>query len=557
MNQRIFLLVLFALAILGFYNFILHPQYTSVPVTAQVPGTQRILLIPLDSRPPCRQFVMDAGSIANTQIITPPNEIMDYYTQAGDISALMHWLENNIAGSDAVILSIDQLLYGGLLAAREADTSAAQIDTLTNFLTDLHTKHPAIPIYAFSILPRLTPPDSIEGYKERKHLMEYSRLLDKRTQEGNIEKDSSLKQLEEQIPPQYLQKYRMLFKQNTQLNEKLSLMAKDGALKRLIIGQDDGEVFGIPNMEKRSIYRFLSAQSIPEEKVYITHGADEIALTLLAEIRLKAQNFRPKIYIDYNDKATPSLVMPYMASSVTVTAAEKIRMLHGEIVSSPNEADFILFISCGTRESLASRYDSVQRLKKYVAEGKNVAVVDLSQHFQAEETLLPLLIQQEVPLNAFIAYAGWNTTSNSIGTVLTQSLLYIYGLQEASTESEVFRLCQSNLTFLNNRYLEDYFYLKDVLDLVDTSLKKAGFRNVNDLDLAHNYRWSNEMLRQAMGQRITTYKNTHAFRAPFTVQSAAGNITLRARDLTADMSYPWPRTFEIYLHSTLYLDTIR
>ena len=555
MKLRFFLLITICFIFIAGYNFILHPFYSSVPVTAQTAALHKVLLVPLDTRPPCRQFVINAGRIADTAVLTPPHEILDYYSQPGDTKAIMQWLDSQMDDSGAVILSIDQLLYGGLLAARETDKSPEELEEFLSSLQELHNRHPAIPIYAFSILPRITPPDSIDGYEEKKLLMRYSRLLDKLSQQGQAASSSELDELVSKIPPASLQKYKNLFEKNARLNKHLSLMASQGVLTRLIIGQDDGETYGIPNMEKRTIQTFLASQAIPESRVCITHGADEIALTLLAEIRTKTA-MPTRVYLAYNDSATPSLVMPYMASTVSDTAQEKLRMLGCIPVSRPDEADFILYISCGTRSSLSSRLDNTAQLQKWINEGQKIALVDLSEHFQAQEVLFPFLLQENLPLHALIAYAGWNTASNSIGTALAQALLYDTGLRQASDKNEVLRLCQANLTFLDNRYLEDYYYLKDVIEQVDTSLRKAGYKNVNDLDLEHNYLWSNAMLREAMKQRIQTYKNTRSFREPVAIHAPAADLRLRVRDLTADMSYPWPRTFEIHLDSVLHLDLL-
>ena len=140
MKYRIFFLFLFICASLGCYNFFIHPAYPSTPISIAAQKTQKILLVPLDGRPPCRQFVLDAGELAGAEILTPPGEIQDYYTQPGDTKALGPWLESNISGCDAVILSIDQLLYGGLLAAREANKTPAEMTAMLDFLRRLHAE---------------------------------------------------------------------------------------------------------------------------------------------------------------------------------------------------------------------------------------------------------------------------------------------------------------------------------------------------------------------------------------------------------------------------------
>ena len=552
MKKPVFILLLCILILPAAYlHFHTQPPAALLPV-ASAPA-HRVLLLPLDSRPPCRKFVQDAGRIADTEIVTPPPEILDYYTQPGDTRALREWIAQNITGCDAAILSIDQLLYGGLLAAREAGRSPEEIQDMLDFLLQLHEDHPEIPLYAFNILPRMQPPASIDGYEERRDLVKYSRLLDEFATFDSSLDYNQLRKLEKSIPAASREKYLELFARNTALNEKLSHMAHNGTLARLIIGQDDSEDFGIPNMEKRQIRRYLTSQDIPEEQVCITHGADEAALTLLAEIKSRQQAFAPRIYIDYNDPATPSLIMPYMAVSTAATATEKIRMLHGSVVETPDEADFILFLSCGTDKSVSSRAASVQRIQGYIASGKKVALVDLSKHFSAEETLFPQLLREQFPLHGLIAYAGWNTTSNAIGTALAQAILFTGTLDTAVSKEDALTAYRQNLVFLDNRFLEDYYYLKDVITLIDTRLKRAGFHNVYDLDIEHNYRWANAMLQQAMKKRLETLKHTAAFRAPFTASTPEGPVELQVRDISLDTSFPWPRTFEIYLQSTLWI----
>ena len=60
------------------YFFSTIPSYklmTPIPIQYQ----HKILLIPLDSRPPCTNFVIDLAKIVNIEIIIPPDEILDNY----------------------------------------------------------------------------------------------------------------------------------------------------------------------------------------------------------------------------------------------------------------------------------------------------------------------------------------------------------------------------------------------------------------------------------------------------------------------------------------------
>ena len=81
------LILLFMAAALVFFiaSFALRPR--GVPLAVSPKMERRVLLLPLDSRPPCLDFVADLGRIAGVEIIAPPEDILDYYTKPGDTAA--------------------------------------------------------------------------------------------------------------------------------------------------------------------------------------------------------------------------------------------------------------------------------------------------------------------------------------------------------------------------------------------------------------------------------------------------------------------------------------
>ena len=551
MKKRLLYLAVLALCVLSLFHTFLRPSYGGTPLNAVREKTGRIVLVPLDGRPPCRQLMLDAADVAGTEIAALPYEMQDYYTMPGETKEAQKWLRENLAQSDAAIISIDQLLYGGLLAAREADKSSAEIEAFIAYLRELHAAHPTVPLYAFSILPRMIPPASIDDYYDNKYLLAYSRLADRYALCGDPEDAAKMQELEEKINPASLAQY---LEQNERLSHALIELVKEGTLERLLIGQDDGEKYSIPNIEKRHLQAFLIEEQIPKEKAAIVHGADELALTLLAAISAAKSGHRPQIFLDWNDESTPDEILPFMAVSLRETAMEKVAVVGGECTASAASADFVLFISAGSEETLSSRRKSVERIERHLASGTPVALVDLSRHFAAEETLLPLLIERGAPIEGLRSYAGWNTASNSVGTALSQAAIFTAAREKAATRDEILALHAANLKLLNNRFLEDYFYLKDVITLVNTNLKKNGTKNVYDLDLERDYLAATAMLRKAMGDRLQTFKSTKACRRPFRIHLPGGeSAELTVYDLQTDMSFPWPRTFEIYLETTPFI----
>lgn len=556
MKKKLILMALFVVTLTAFQH-ILHPVPASSPIPLAEYPEKKIVLVPLDGRPPCRQFVIDAGHIGAFDVNVPPSALQDYYSMPGDTAGMRTWLKEQLPGSHAAIISIDQLLYGGLLAARERELGPGDLETLMAFLREIHQANPDIPIYAFSILPRLSPQDTIDGYAERRDIMKYSRLVGKKAAGLPVD-DEEIKKLAESIPPKSLETYLAHFEKNKLLNERLAELAAEGVLSRLILGQDDGEEYGIPNIEKADIVSFLHDRNISEERVFLTHGADEIALTILAEIKCRDTGFRPKVFTVYNCEKTAHMVMPYMAVTMSASAEEKLRMLNALPVSLQEDADFSLFLSANDWEedTLGSRLPSAKQLKRLTAEGKKAAVVDLTRHFSAEEALLPILLRENAPLNSFIAYAGWNTASNSIGTALAQSILFLARQKEVQTKGEALALSQYNLTFLHNRYLEDFYYLKEIIDKVNQSLKRVGYRNTADLDLEHNAIWANAMLQTAIREQTDVFRESPSVAAPFSIDTPDGPVHLRIRDMSVYSAYPWPRTFEIHIQSSPALEEI-
>ena len=549
-KQKLLLsIIAVTLMIVYYLNFIQLPPAVSVEL--QQNYKYKLILIPLDTRPPCQKMVVDAGKMAGVQIITPPSEIMDYYTKEGDTKKIQKWLMDNIDKSDGVIVSIDQLLHGGLLASRESGTKQDESQILLKFMRDLKTKAKDKPIYAFNVLPRITPPPTLES--DSKKMIKISRLIDEISIFENEDDIKLLADLKEDIKQEDLDIYLDLFRRNTALNKELINLAKEGIITKLVIGQDDGEDFGIPNMEKKSLVNYVHSLGIGNDVVMITKGADEVALSLLANFVQKKANYQPKVYVEYNDEKAMRTVMPFMAGSVGSTVEEKLVMANAKKVNSPQEAGLILYVFIGNDENMSTQRQSALKIKKYLEQGKKVALVDLSKHFSANEVLFPTLLKEDVPINELTSYAGWNTASNSIGTALANAVIYKAIRPTFNTTNDMLAVEYNRLNINYERFLEDYYYLKEVIDVMNITLKNHGYENVNDLDMEHNYIWMNKLLQSDMQKRANQLNNSEVFKMPFKVQTPEGVFDLTIRNLQVDVFFPWPRTFEVYLDVRLNL----
>ncbi|ORT99470.1 hypothetical protein D081_1845 [Anaerovibrio sp. JC8] len=517
----------------------LTSKHQSGELVEQLPEPNKtILLIPLDSRPPCGRLVADNARTVGINILMPPGEAMDFYSLPGETTKTREWLSKEIKNCQEAIISIDQLLYGGLIASRNKAITDEQISALTDYLKKLHAENPTVRIHAFAILPRMNPPDFVEKYQDRKKIMKWSRLVHQYDNQPLSETADQIQELEREIPSDLLRAYKEIYNRNLRLNRQLADLLAEGILTELTFGQDDGEAYSLPNLKLKEFRHYIEKKNIPRDRLAIIHGADEAALSILTNIVAEQQSFR--VYIDYSSPQAAQSIMPYMAISNDETARERLHFHHSLVVDSPEEADYILFVSANNEETMDTRKASLRKMQDYRQANKPIALVDLSENFTAAEALFPVLLQANYPVNSLAAYAGWNTASNAIGTAIAQAEIYLTALKDSSKQDAV--VC-SNIINLNNRFCEDYYYLKDVIDLVNANLRKKGYGNVNDLDLEHNYKWAVDMAESTMRERLVQYKYSPAFKQPFSVKGTQYAV----RDLTMELYFPWPRTFEVNL----------
>lgn len=508
-----------------------------------------ILLLPLDSRPPCTQFVEQLAAIAGIKIILPPAEILDNYKNPADHFALQQWLLKNIHQADAAIISLDMLIHGGLLASRHAYGSKKDQENAIQFLTELHESVPQIPIHVFNIIPRLLIADTEETMQFQKIMAQYSTLKDQVAIFENPMDIQKLYELERRLPPELIAKYQNLYTQNRDLNLQLIDLARKGIFASLVIGQDDGQIFGWPSSIKRNLQKQVITSPELINKVFVTRGTDEVALTILGNIAMEYANERPKIYVAYSHPHAAQTIMPFMPHTVQQTVTEKIEMVKGIPVDNPDIADFILYIHIGNRTTKdLTLIKASQELTTLLDKGYKIALVDLTEDFYASETLLSLLLKQKVNLTALAGYAGWNTTSNSIGTAVVQAAIFTQSLKKSVCLSASRETTKNNLEFLITRYLDDWYYQKNIQPKINQHLLNTGIDPYN-LDSA--YYKTDQCIQAAIADKARhLFNQSLAFR-PIVISAAESEQKVIITDLQVASQLPWGRTFEIRLYPKL------
>ena len=540
-----------------------------------------LVLVPLDSRPVCSTMVQKLGNLVGINVIVPPKELLDNYQESADSKKLWQWLQTIAPSHNSCIISADILLHGSLLQTRQHLASAseqaeffAQLAQLQQglaaeaapALASANTKdsqqdghfrkvRQAGQLSLFSVIPRLLVSDEV--YPDcwyQFHLMRYSQLLDMVRINGDFAMTRELLAYTEEIPADILRKYTQIFAQSQAFNAKLlsalEVLSTASSPVSVIIGQDDSSPFGLPKITALQLEQQIQRQGLAGAhnqalQAQLTYGADEIAALLLARSYLQQQHWQPKLYVHYGSSKTEFKHMPYMATSVGATLRNQAQLLQATLVNTPEQADLLLFVHCGDDDAKPSVAEA-QKLASLLQQGKQVALIDLSANFEAEEMLLPLLLEQKVPLNRLIAYAGWNTFSNSSGTALAQACLFLGRLQELQADHNtdaIPALYAANLNFTAERMLEDFYYQKlihpqlrpylESFGITPTALEPEEKREVEHYIHQRLSFYAAKLLWQNLG------------RTPF-YTSQSGDYYLA--ELTVGAQLPWSRIFEVDLN---------
>lgn len=514
---------------------------SSIPLKLKQPTpTQSILLLPLDSRPVCSTMVQKLGALAGLNVILPPKSYLDNYQTPSDRQKLFPWLQKNQPLYDYSIISADNLLHGGLLAARMNTATPTEEDAL---LEQMRQLAPAKQQAIFSVIPRLLVSDQLLPDRWYQYqLMRYSQLADMVRITGSFALTQELRRTGAKIPPKVLEKYRSRYQQSDRFNLGLLKLATDD--RRITFGQDDASPIGLPHASAVRLQSSIAAQKM-QQQAQLTYGADEIASLLLVRYYLQQSNWQPKVYLKYASAHSEGADMPYMAVCVGAALHNQLQLIGATEVTTPAAADLICYINCGNDDYRPSAKQA-QEIQQLLNQGYKVALIDSSANFEAEELLLPQLLAHNVQINRLAAYAAWNTFSNSSGTALAQGLLFCGRLRQLlAAGADIERLAAlyaANLNFTAERILEDYYYQKLVHPPLRQTLEAFG---TNPVELDSEDKTATEQYIQGK-LSLQAYRLLHdnLGRTPFYQQNGQRYYL---RDLSVGVKLPWARIFEAEL----------
>ncbi len=434
----------------------------------------KIVLVPLDERPCNYQFPCLMPKADHT-LIVPPMALMGLKKRPADAEKLAEWLYAAAADADACILSMDTLIYGGLIPSRLHHIDRETLFARADILKELKARYPACKLYAFQTVmrcPRFSNGDEEPDYYwdcgAEIHL--YGKYLHRESLGLLTEEEAAdFERVKAAVAKEALEDYTARREINLEVLFHTLELVSAGFADGFLVPQDDSAPYGFTSLDRTRVKRFLKERGM-QLSVPVYPAADDVGMSLLARAILEKRGIRPKVYVYYAATNGPFVVPSFEDRTIDATIKNQILAAGARRVYSLAECDIVLAVNIGAEmlylpkeEARSIPYDVERSLPEYLdflkyalGEGKIVAVADVADPTGSDLELVELLRDEDLLLRVH-AYAGWNTSSNTLGTVLCESLLYFVGRDE-----------RGNRDFLLHRYYDDVGYCSHTRYFIDT-----------------------------------------------------------------------------------------
>lgn len=489
-----------------------------------------IVMLPLDERP-CNFDYPAMMPKTDCKVVMPPKNIMGDKKVPGDTKMIADWLLDNAKSADALILSLDTLVYGGIVPSRLHTSSEKELVERVDIIKKLKEINPHMKLYIFGLIMRCPTyssdaeePSYYEECGAEIHLFgKYTHL--EKLKKLSKEETADFERVKSVVKKSYLEDYTARRKTNLAVLMHALSFAADGTADYFIVPQDDAAVYGFTAMDQMVVREFLKS-NVLHKTTAMYPSADDIGMTLLARAACELSGIRPKVYVHYSS-SKGGLTIPLVEDRILdETVKYHILSINGIQVYSLTEADVLLAVNVGSKMFEVKSLESVTAydIERNLAEFKNyiqyaldtdkiVAVADVA-ILNTADTELTSLLHKENLMFKIHAYAGWNTSSNTIGTALCQSVLYMLGKDRAGNDG-----------FLVHRYFEDIGYMAYARKYVTDNLLPGLGLNYFKIDSKDGY------VAQLVCDAVCSY-----------MKQNYPKVFNLAKEITVKM--PWIRMFE-------------
>ena len=416
----------------------------------------KIVYIPLDERPCNYAFAQQIAQGTPVQLVVPEIGLLGNKKTPANTGAVVDFLKTECADADGCVLSLDMLLYGGIVPSRIHQLSAEELAGRLDTVRELKQKNPALKIFAFALIMRC--PSYSSADEEPDYYESCGREI---FLTGQVKHKQALGLISEQEAQALLQVYGEKTKEyladfekrrniNRSLLEKILTEYRD-CFEVLIIPQDDSSAYGYTTVDREYLKQVVASTGKGEVPMY--PGADEVGMSLLANAACALMGRQPLVRPVYAHEKSPQMVPLYEDRPVGQTIPVLLRTSGCRVPEDMNtEPDITLYLNypaCDPVEVWQEPSEGYKmrdmdafcdRVAQTVKEGKLAAVADVA-YCNGGDAEFVQMLSRRFPLTDLAAYAGWNTSSNTLGTVACQAVFaWLFGKNEHSERFTAQRL---------------------------------------------------------------------------------------------------------------------
>ncbi len=412
-------------------------------------------LLPLDERPVNLRYPAQIAATAGATLVLPPRALLPRLRTPGDVAALADWLQDTAPSLDALIVDLEMLTSGGLIAARITDETPGQLVARLDLLREIRRDNPQLKLTAFSVITRVSNADyNLEEpvYWEQygTALYRLSQLLD-RAQQGQAVA-AALAAAQAAVPAAHRADFLRRRLRNHTLNLAALHLLHDDVLDLLVISSDDTSPYGLGSREKRWLASWDAVLGAPARGELLMYpGADEVGCALLIRAINKLHGRTPAFAVEYAPAAGAEIIAPYEDGPARTTVERQI-LACGGVLDGDNADLFVAVNAPSPRrtewqpafadDERTARTPELAALVARVAaqvHQRPVVVADIAYPNGADPVLVALLAAQ-LPLAQLAAYGAWNTAGNTVGTALAQGNAWLYATTAAQRQAAEYAL---------------------------------------------------------------------------------------------------------------------
>ncbi|PWT96108.1 MAG: hypothetical protein C5B53_10335 [Candidatus Melainabacteria bacterium] len=438
---------------------------------------EKVILIPIDNRPVTYVFPQMVAAAAGVEPIVPARNLMGSLKAPTDLNLLSQWLNDALmkVKPKAIFVCLDSLLYGGLIPSRRSHDSLAEVIERTRAIASWKSLGDSkVQVYAQASIMRIPnyndateEPDYWDEHGQK--LFQWSTLKHKnRLDNGRFDKE--LAEIEKAIPEQVRNDFFNRRQRNFQVNQQLVEMAKTGLIDYLVFSQDDTGEYGLNVLEKSELA--ARAGSFLGKTIAAYAGADEVLEALISRWLVKSESNRLPVLLHFSPERGKNIASNFEGQTIEKTMRTQCQAAGLTVVhdSSTDQAELAIIVHTGgevqgdhvwlpgsTDLRSLDTEKIVGNTIKLLEQSKVPAILcDVAYSNGADPLLIKAVMSNRKLLDKVWAYAGWNTTGNTVGSALALGIARWFAHRRGYSSDKCFARAQ----FV--RYADDWAYQTQV-----------------------------------------------------------------------------------------------